>query len=144
MFVSTEAATTVMQKNFILIQKQVYHGILQNQVLLNEGFFDNLKLRAAYGQANNVPAYGSKFTGMVVSNIAGNPGVIVSTQEGQADIKPERQTEFETGIDFSVLKSRLSFELTYYNKTINDFLMLQNLPCFIRLYNKMGECRRPA
>lgn len=96
--------------------------------LIKEELFDNVKLRAAYGQANNVPAYGSKFTGMVISNIAGNPGVIVNTQQGQATIKPERQTEFESGIDFSLLKGRLGFELTYYNKTINDFLMLQSLP----------------
>ncbi len=96
--------------------------------LLKEGFFENIKLRAAYGQANNVPAYGSKFTSLVVSNITGFPGVIVNTQQGQATIKPERQTEFETGLDFSVLKGRLGFELTYYNKTINDFLMLSSLP----------------
>jgi outer membrane receptor protein involved in Fe transport len=96
--------------------------------IVNSNFFNNIKLRAAYGEANNVPAYGSKFTGMIVSNIAGNPGVIVNTQEGQADIKPERQKELETGIDFSVLKSKLSFEFTYYNKSISDFLMQQNLP----------------
>ncbi len=96
--------------------------------LIKEGFFENIKLRAAYGQANNVPAYGSKFTSFVVSNITGYPGLIANTQEGQADIKPERQTEFETGLDFSVLKGRLGFELTYYNKTVNDFLMLTNLP----------------
>lgn len=97
-------------------------GILQN------GFFNNLKLRAAYGEANNVPVYGSKFTGMVISNISGNPGVIVSTQQGDPFIKPERQKELETGIDFSVLNSRLGFELTYYNKSTDDFLMLQSLP----------------
>jgi TonB-linked SusC/RagA family outer membrane protein len=96
--------------------------------IIKEGLFDNVKLRAAYGQANNVPAYGSKFTGMVISNIAGNPGVIVNIQEGQSTIKPERQTEFESGIDFSLLKGRLGFEFTYYNKTIKDFLMQQNLP----------------
>ncbi len=96
--------------------------------IINQGFFNNIKLRAAYGEANNVPAYGSKFTGMVISNIAGNPGVIVNIQQGQADIKPERQKELEAGIDFSVLNSRLSFELTYYNKSISDFLMQQNLP----------------
>ncbi|MEP6682817.1 MAG: SusC/RagA family TonB-linked outer membrane protein [Parafilimonas sp.] len=95
--------------------------------IVQQGFFNNIKLRAAYGEANNIPAYGSKFTGMAISNISGNPGVIVNIQEGQADIKPERQKEFETGIDFSVLKSRLGFELTYYNKTISDFLMLQSL-----------------
>ena len=96
--------------------------------IVKEGFFDNVKLRAAYGQANNVPAYGSKFTPLVVSNIAGNPGVIIGTQEGQATIKPERQTEFETGIDFSILNGRASFQLTYYNKNVYDFLMQSNLP----------------
>ncbi|MEP6952248.1 MAG: SusC/RagA family TonB-linked outer membrane protein [Ginsengibacter sp.] len=100
---------------------------LTHMGFLKDGFFENIKLRAAYGQANNVPAYGSKFTSLVVSNITGFPGLIVNTQEGQADIKPERQTEFETGIDFSLFKGRLGFELTYYNKTIDDFLMLSNL-----------------
>ena len=47
--------------------------------IVQQGFFNNVKLRAAYGQANNIPVYGSKFTGMVISNINGNPGVIVST-----------------------------------------------------------------
>ncbi len=96
--------------------------------IVKEGFFDNVKLRAAYGQANNVPAYGSKFTPLVVSNIAGNPGVIIGIQEGQATIKPERQSEFETGIDFSILQGKVSFQLTYYNKNVYDFLMQSNLP----------------
>ncbi|HEU5054163.1 MAG TPA: SusC/RagA family TonB-linked outer membrane protein [Hanamia sp.] len=96
--------------------------------ILRNAFFNSLKLRAAYGEANNVPVYGSKFTGMVISNISGNPGVIVSTQQGDASIKPERQKELETGIDFSVLNNRLGFELTYYNKSTDDFLMLQSLP----------------
>ncbi|MGN6803246.1 MAG: TonB-dependent receptor domain-containing protein, partial [Ginsengibacter sp.] len=96
--------------------------------ILKNAFFNSLKLRAAYGEANNVPVYGSKFTGMVISNISGNPGVIVSTQQGDASIKPERQKELETGIDFSVLNSRLGFEFTYYDKRTDDFLMLQSLP----------------
>src|SRR5579871_5776836 len=91
-------------------------------------FFDNLKIRAAYGQANNVPAYGSKFTAFNISNISGNSGLIVNQQQGQPDIKPERQIEFETGIDFSILKGRLGFEFTYYHKDIYDFLMQSNPP----------------
>ncbi len=96
--------------------------------IIKDGLFDNVKLRTAFGQATNVPAYGSKFTSLVASNIGGNTGVIVGTQEGEPNIKPERQTEFETGIDFSLLKGKLSFELTYYNKDIFDFLMLSNPP----------------
>jgi outer membrane receptor protein involved in Fe transport len=100
---------------------------LTDMGIVKEGFFDNVKLRAAYGQANNVPAYGSKFTSLGVSNIDGNPGLLVNPVEGSADIKPERQAEFETGIDFSLLKGRLGFELTYYDKNIYDFL-LQTTP----------------
>lgn len=96
--------------------------------IVPDGFFNNIKLRAAYGQANNVPAYGSKFTALGISNITGNPGVIVNPQEGQAGIKPERQQEFETGIDFSVLKDRLGFVLTWYDKVVDDFLMQSSLP----------------
>ena len=96
--------------------------------VLPEGFFTNVKLRAAYGQANNVPAYGSKFTAFGISNIQGNPGVIVNPQEGQPNILPERQKEFETGIDFSVLHDRLGFVLTWYDKVIDDFLMQSNPP----------------
>jgi TonB-linked SusC/RagA family outer membrane protein len=96
--------------------------------LLQADWIDNVKLRAAYGQANNVPAYGSKFTALSISNIAGNPGVLVNSQEGQTNIEPERQEEFEAGADFSVLRGRLGFELTYYNKVIDNFLMQASLP----------------
>lgn len=91
-------------------------------------FFENFKIRAAYGQAGNFPAYGSKFTAMPVSNITGLPGSVVSIQLGEKDIKPERQTEFEAGLDFSILKGRLSLEFTYYNKNVYDFLLQNTLP----------------
>jgi len=96
-------------------------GLLQNT-------FDNLKFRAAYGQSANFPAFGSKFTTLVASNISGLQGSIVNTQGGDPNIKPERQTEFETGLDFSILNSRLNFEFTFYNKKIFDFLLLATVP----------------
>ncbi|NLR79826.1 SusC/RagA family TonB-linked outer membrane protein [Chitinophaga eiseniae] len=89
---------------------------------------DNLKVRAAYGQSGNVPPYGSKFTAMLGSNIGGLPGVLVDNLQGNAQIKPERQAEFETGLDISVLKGRISLEATYYDKTITDVLLRHNLP----------------
>lgn len=89
---------------------------------------DNLKLRAAYGQSGNVPPYGSKFTQMLGSNIGGFPGVLVENLQGNPDIKPERQAEFETGLDVSVLNGRVSLEATYYNKKIYDVLLRHSLP----------------
>jgi TonB-linked SusC/RagA family outer membrane protein len=101
---------------------------LTDMGLVKHGVFESIKLRAAYGEANNVPAYGSKFTSFGISNISGYPGLLVNSTEGKADIKPERQKEFETGVDFSLLKGRLGFELTYYAKDINDFLLLTTPP----------------
>ncbi|MDP4129288.1 MAG: SusC/RagA family TonB-linked outer membrane protein [Bacteroidota bacterium] len=103
-------------------------NLTRSGIFSREGIFDNFKVRAAYGEANNVPAYGSKFTSMVVSNIEGLPGSLINIQRGQPGIKPERQTEFEAGFDFSVLKGALSFEATFYDKHIFDFLMQSNLP----------------
>ena len=103
-------------------------NLTHSGILDPEGLFSNFKLRAAYGEANNTPAYGSKFTSMNVSNIGGLPGSIIGLQEGQANIEPERQSEFETGLDFSVLKGRLSFEATYYRKKIFNFLMQSQPP----------------
>jgi TonB-dependent starch-binding outer membrane protein SusC len=93
-----------------------------------DGLFSNFKIRAAYGEANNTPAYGSKFTSMNVSNIGGLPGSLIGLQEGQPNIEPERQSELEAGFDFSVFKGRLNFEFTYYKKNIYNFLMLSNPP----------------
>jgi TonB-linked SusC/RagA family outer membrane protein len=116
-----------VNKNYVYPKGGVSWNLTKSGVI-PDGFFTNVKVRAAYGQANNVPAYGSKFTALGISNIQGNPGVIVNPQEGQADIKPERQKEFETGIDFSVLHDRLGFVLTWYDKSIDDFLMQSNPP----------------
>ncbi len=63
-----------MLQNFMFIRKPVYPLILPGWGVMDEGFFDNLKLRAAYGQSANFPAFGSKFTTLVASNIAGHPG----------------------------------------------------------------------
>lgn len=96
--------------------------------IINEGFFDNFKLRAAYGEAGNFPAYGSKFTSLDVSNIQGLPGSVVSVQRGQPGIKPEKQTEIEAGLDFSILDGRVNFEFSVYNKKVFDFLVLNSSP----------------
>ena len=101
---------------------------LTNMGFWKGGFFDNVKLRAAYGQAGNFPAYGSKFTSLVVSNIDGLPGSVVNVQRGEADIKPERQTEFETGFDLSMFNGKLGLAFSYYNKKVYDFLLLNTLP----------------
>jgi len=96
--------------------------------ILDNGFFNNLKVRAAYGQSANFPAPGSKFTTLVPSNISGMQGSIVNVQGGDPTIKSEKQTELEAGVDFSILNGKLNFEISYYTKKIFDFLLLATVP----------------
>lgn len=95
--------------------------------LPENSFFDNLKLRAAYGEAGNFPAFGSKFSSLLVSNIEGLPGSLVSTQRGNSLIEPERQTELEGGFDFTILNNRLSLEFSLYRKVVKDFLLQRSI-----------------
>ncbi|QEC42160.1 SusC/RagA family TonB-linked outer membrane protein [Pseudobacter ginsenosidimutans] len=89
--------------------------------------FDNLKLRVAYGQAGNFPAFGSRFELMSIFNIGGNVGLYPALTRGSKDIAPERTSELEAGFDASILGGRVNLEFTVYEKRITDFL-LQRAP----------------
>lgn len=105
-------------------------GVSVNLTRLNivkSELFDNLKLRAAYGQAGNFPAFQSRFTSLDPSHVTGLPGSLVSTQRGNSNIKAERQTEFETGLDFTILSGRVNLEFSYYTKKIFDFLLQRTI-----------------
>ncbi len=112
--------------------------------IVKEGFFDNVKLRAAYGQANNVPVYGSKFYSVGSFKYCWQRWRYHWYTTRQATINPERQTEFEAGADFSILKGKLSFQLTYYNKNVYDFLMQSNPPSssgYVTSWKNAGDLR---
>jgi TonB-dependent starch-binding outer membrane protein SusC len=59
-----------------------------------------LKVRAAYGETGNLPTYGWRFTPLSVRNtIEGTGGAILQGIAGDPNIRPERQREFEAGVD---------------------------------------------
>lgn len=90
---------------------------------------EEFKIRAAWGQSGNQPNPLAKFGGLVQTNITGTGvGLINPTQRGNPDIRPERTTEFEVGLDASVLRGLLAVELTYYNRVITDLVVLKDLP----------------
>ena len=95
------------------------------------------KIRGAFGVAgkqpdlySNVSAYttGIFTDGWVSPNglqsiYGGNEGVFVETILGNSDIKPERTTEYEGGVDFAFLNNRLSFGATYYYQRTKDAIL---------------------
>jgi len=92
------------------------------------GLFDNLKLRAAYGQTGNMPQAKAKYTTMSSANIGGINGLVASSTRGNASIKPERTTETEFGVDFSMMEGLATVEATMYNQSIEDLILLVDLP----------------
>ncbi|RYY18845.1 MAG: TonB-dependent receptor, partial [Sphingobacteriaceae bacterium] len=117
---------------------QYYPKLSASYLLSEESFWKNssiasivptLKIRASYGQSGNLTAIGAydRYSNYTSVSLAGLPGAIASSQQGNPNIKPERQTEREIGMDASFLKDRLGFEFSYYQKDVKDLLLFSNL-----------------
>ncbi|MBI4501936.1 MAG: SusC/RagA family TonB-linked outer membrane protein [Gemmatimonadetes bacterium] len=91
------------------------------------GFLSELKVRAAMGQSGNRPSYGQKFTALNGANINGLPISTVSNTAAASDLRPERQTELEGGLDATLFGGRANLEVTVYQKGIKDLLLTRTL-----------------
>ena len=90
-------------------------------------FFDELKVRAAAGQSGNLPSYGQKFTELRPANINGLAISSIATVVADTGVRPERQTEYEAGVDATLWSGRANVELTGYQKQIKDLLLTKTL-----------------
>lgn len=90
---------------------------------LRPGVVDDLKLRLAYGETGNRPAYGERFTTLFMVNIGGLAGLALSPRRGAADIRPERQRELEAGFDASLFGNRAQLELTGFRRHISNLII---------------------
>ncbi|MDY8136852.1 SusC/RagA family TonB-linked outer membrane protein [Aquimarina sp. 2201CG5-10] len=113
-----------------------FYGFSKASLAVNITNFDfwnfepinQLKLRAAYGEAGNPATFGNTFTSFVSSNTGGNGGSSVAGLRGDPNIEPETSKEFETGFDIGFLDSRISLEATYYNRKVDDLILTRQLP----------------
>ncbi|MCM4171804.1 SusC/RagA family TonB-linked outer membrane protein [Arenibacter sp. TNZ] len=84
---------------------------------------NQIKVRAAYGEAGNFAPNGALFTTYINSLIDGNVGIITPTTLGDPSIQPERQKELELGLDAGFFNNKVSLELTWYNKKVEDLIL---------------------
>ena len=91
------------------------------------GFLNDFKIRAAYGQSGTEPNYGVKYTFFPAQLVGGANGVFPDTLHGNANIRPEAETEIETGFDATMFNSRAQFSFTIYQKQISDLLLQAQL-----------------
>jgi hypothetical protein len=91
-----------------------------------------LRLRTAYGTTGRSPVSGAPLRTYVaypytLPGGASDVGV-VPLNPGNADLRPEKGTEFEAGFDASFLDERVGVELTWFRKTTTDLLLTRPVP----------------
>ncbi|HEU4564658.1 MAG TPA: SusC/RagA family TonB-linked outer membrane protein [Gemmatimonadaceae bacterium] len=94
---------------------------------------DELRFRAAYGQAGRAPGpYDALQTYTSSRVVLGNGQVqsgLIAGAPGNENLKPEKGTETEIGLDGAFLGGRAGVELTYYDKRTSDALVsVSNAP----------------
>ena len=83
-----------------------------------------LRLRAAFGYSGGQPAESfARFSNYTFEPAGTFSGVANSTTRGNEGLKPERQRETELGADVELLRGRLGFEATYFDKTTSDLIL---------------------
>lgn len=90
-------------------------------------WMNQLRLRTAYGasgvQPGNLDGVPFYVAATARPSESGDAPAVVFSSAGNANLKPERSTEFEVGVDGTFWNNRLSAELTYYRKVSRDALI---------------------
>ncbi len=114
-----------------------YPKLALSWVASDEKFFpklswvNQLRLRTAYGASGVQPGtidavqYYSATAGR---NESGDVPAVVYSTLGNRNLKPERSAELELGVDGTFWESRVTAEVTYYNKISKDALINRVLP----------------
>jgi TonB-linked SusC/RagA family outer membrane protein len=112
--------------------KVYYPKAALSYVISEEPFFhvpgiDELKLRGAWGRAGNSPApFAADRTWGATAVIQGDntaAPALLSQAYGNPELKAETGSEFETGFEASLFKSRAGVDFTFYNKKTFDALI---------------------
>ena len=114
---------------------------IDQEDFMNEiNWLDELKLRVGYGVTGNqdIDNYQS-LARLTTSGKFYYNGTWINSygpaSNKNDDLRWERKGEFNAGVDFSVLKGRLSGTLDYYNRTTTDLLYTYSVPVPPNLYN---------
>lgn len=113
--------------------------ITNESFMPKDGLFDDLSLRLNYGKTGNqeIPAYAS----LPVQQLQNFPGNSVAPlYQANPDLKWQTNTTYGAGLDFSIIKGRLTGSVDYFNKSIKDLLFFQDIaqPTFSsRIYKNL-------
>lgn len=107
---------------YIISNEEFWGGGLKKVV-------SSLKLRAAYGQSGNLTGIGlyDRFSLYSPVVYGGQVGYAPDLLLGNTGIMPERQKELEVGFDMNLFNDRVSIEVSYFKKDIEDLILNRTL-----------------
>jgi len=96
----------------------------------NQQLFDDLKLRFSWGKSgNNNINYDVVYSTLDLSKYPiggqGSNGYGIGNSKGNPDLKWEMTSEYNLGLDFSMLNNRLSATIDVYDRTTEDLIFRQ-------------------
>ena len=112
------------QFKWITYPKVSASWILSEEPFWKVGFVDALKLRAAYGESGRAPLAFSALRSYLPVQGPNGTNAFTSGGFGNANLKPERGKEIETGLE-SDLWNRLHIDFTYFNKHTTNEIVAQ-------------------
>jgi TonB-linked SusC/RagA family outer membrane protein len=117
-------------------QRVYYPKFSASYVISDEDFFprvpllDNLRLRFSVGSSGVQPGqtdalrtFQTNLTSIAGADVTGERSNLL----GNANLRPEKSTETETGFDAKLWNNRLNLEVTYYSKLSKDALIDQTV-----------------
>ncbi len=105
-------------------------GFTFSKLLPDVGWLSYGKARLNYAEVgNDAPLYSVLDVYNILPPFGSAPTTTIPSTKNNPDLKPERTRSVEAGLEMSFLKSRVGFDISYYNaKTIDQILPLAVTP----------------
>jgi TonB-dependent SusC/RagA subfamily outer membrane receptor len=97
--------------------------VLSDEPFWHPSWINTFRIRSAYGASGQQPAAFASLRTYVPSVGGGDIPVVTPGAIGNDQLKPERSTELEAGLDAGLLRDRIGVEYTHYAKLTSDALV---------------------
>ena len=104
--------------------------VISEEPFWNQSLIPSLRLRASWGSTGRIPGPGAALTTLSSAPyLSGTeqPGAVFNNP-GNANLKFEHGTEFETGFDAALFHQAIGIEVTYFDKVSKDLILQQPIP----------------
>ena len=126
-----------------VILSEIFPGITSpnyiNLVKLRAGFGTSAGFRVGFPTVSVVDAESRKFVNSSGNIVSGNT---TGDQLGNPNLKPERQEEFEIGLEARAWNNRVSLDMSWYRRASTDLIVQQPLDPstgFLSTFTNLGE-----